>query len=193
MIDNSATYWQSRYEAGNHPWDAGSPTRPLAEYIDTLTDRSLRILVPGGGFGHELAYLLSKGFADSYLLDFAPSAIAQVRQAHPELDPKHLLCEDFFAHSTPYDLILEQTFFCALPPDMRPRYAEHMKRLLRPGGRLAGVMFSFPLTEEGPPYGGSEEEYRGYFEPLFSHVHFEPCTNSIPPRMGRELWVELTR
>ncbi|MEL6924496.1 MAG: hypothetical protein AAFO94_10655, partial [Bacteroidota bacterium] len=52
------------------------------------------------------------------------------------------------------------------------------------------LWFSFPLTGnmEKRPFGGSKEEYLGYFRPYFEVLVFEPCHNSIKPRMGNELF-----
>jgi thiopurine S-methyltransferase len=64
---------------------------------------------------------------------------------------------------------------------------------LSPGGKLAGLYFNFPLTQEGPPYGGSEEEYRKRFSAQFEIEKMYAAPNSIKPRAGRELWVEMRK
>ena len=43
----------------------------------------------------------------------------------------------------------------------------------------------------GPPYGGCKNEYVTYFEKYFSNVSMESCYNSIPPRMGKELFIRI--
>jgi hypothetical protein len=105
----------------------------------------------------------------------------------------HLILGDFFEHKGQYDLVIEQTFFCALIPELRSAYVKKMNQLLATKGELCGVMFNHPLTEQGPPFGGSVEEYQDYFEPYFEIETLEPCKNSIKPRLGNELWVELIR
>jgi len=80
-----------------------------------------------------------------------------------------------------------------LKPELRSDYAKKMSELLSPKGMLAGVMFNHPLTKEGPPFGGSIEEYKSYFEKFFSVISLDPCENSIKPRLGNELWVELVK
>ena len=79
-----------------------------------------------------------------------------------------------------------------MDPSLRPQYAEKMHDLLVPGGKLAGVWFSFS-KEDGPPFGGSLEEYKTYFQAGWNILTFEPCRNSIPPRAGNELFGILER
>ena len=187
-----ADFWNERYENGQTGWDIGYPSTPIKEFIDSLTDRSTRILIPGAGNAYEAEYLHSKGFENVSVLDISERAIELFKNRVPSFPKDHLFLGDFFNHEGAHDLILEQTFFCALPPDMRPRYAKKMRDLLAKGGKLAGVMFNFPLTEDGPPFGGSEEEYGTYFKPNFAAVNIKPCLNSIEPRQGSEYWVELS-
>lgn len=60
-----------------------------------------------------------------------------------------------------YDLIYDYTFFCALPPVLRHRWAASVQRLLKPGGHL--VCVEFPLTKPidagGPPWALRENIY----------------------------------
>ncbi len=186
-------FWNNRYAENETGWDLGAPSRPLKEYIDTLTDKDLRILIPGCGKAYEAEYLHQLGFKNVSVIDLAPLALDELSKRVPSFPKAHLIVGNFFEHDQTYDLILEQTFFCALDPKMRTDYATKMHELLKPNGKLTGVMFCFELTEQGPPFGGSAKEYEGYFSNLFSIERMEPCLNSIAPRLGRELWVELVR
>ena len=102
---------------------------------------------------------------------------------------EHLIEDNFFNHSGEYDLIVEQTFFCAIHPEHRQAYAEKVHELLKPKGKLMGLLWSVELNEKHPPFGGSKEEYHNYFDPLFNFVHFGNSYNSIQPRSGRELFL----
>ena len=188
-------YWNNRYAEANTPWDLGSPSPPLVAYLQTLTEpeRSQRMLVLGGGAGHDIAWLHANGFPNAYHVDFAPLALQTLRERYPHVPEDRLLLADFFSLAGPWDLLLEQTFYCALHPSERDRYVQQCAALLRPGGLLAGVWFNFPLTEEGPPFGGSEEEYRNRLAPYFDILKLEPCSTSVKPRLGRELWIEARR
>lgn len=188
-----ATYWDERYAEGNSPWDIGAPSKPLATYLDGLRDKALRILIPGAGRAYEAEYAHRLGFTEVFPMDLTGSPFADLLQRCPDFPKEHLLIGDFFAHEEQYDVILEQTFFCALDLSLRARYVEHMHKLLKPGGRLVGVLFDVVPNPVGPPFGGTEAEYRSLFQPLFPDVSFERCYNSIPPRAGRELWLKATK
>jgi SAM-dependent methyltransferase len=188
-----APYWEERYRAHDTGWDIGGISTPLKAYADSLTVRDQKILIPGAGNGHEAIYLHQKGFKQVYVLDWSSSALNNILQRCPDFPKTHLICSDFFQHEGQYDLILEQTFFCALTPKLRPNYATHMSTLLRPGGRLVGLLFDAPLNKDVPPFGGSKQEYLEYFRPYFAIDIFDMAYNSIPQRAGRELFINLIK
>lgn len=185
-------YWSTRYQNQQTGWDIGSPSPPLSDYLDQLTDKSLRILIPGAGNAHEAEYAWNQGFRNVHVLDIAPEPLAAFNARVPDFPKSQLIEGDFFTHAGTYDLILEQTFFCSFPPlpETRAVYAKQMHNLLAPGGKLVGLWFNFPLTGnlEKRPFGGTRAEYLGYLEPYFKVRVFETATNSIKPRAGNELF-----
>ncbi|MFD2247714.1 methyltransferase [Pontibacter ruber] len=187
----SASYWQKRYENAQTGWDVGTITRPLKEYFDQLQNKGQRILIPGCGNAYEAEYLFGLGFRNVFLVDVAEAPLQSFAERVPGFPKAQLLLQDFFSLESKYDLIVEQTFFCALHPAQRQAYAAKCAELLTPGGKLVGLLFDTEFQHEGPPFGGSREEYRTYFEPYFKFLHFETAYNSIPPRQGRELFIEL--
>ena len=188
-----AEYWEDRYQHHQTGWDTGKPTTPFVEFFKTLDDKNQRILIPGCGHAYEGELLHKLGFKQVILLDLSETAKAEFLERVPGFPAENYLIGDFFAHTNCYDLILEQTFFCALEPELRPKYAQKMNTLLKPGGRLVGLLFTFPLTESGPPFGGSIKEYQQYFEPLFTILKMESCYNSIKPRLGNEVFINLQK
>lgn len=192
-----AGYWRARYATGRDAWDARAVTPPLRAYFDQLdVARQPRILIPGAGRAYEAEYLHQLGFREVFVADIAPEALAALLVRVPDFPPEHLLLADFFtlSNAQPFELIVEQTFFCALNPALRPVYAQQCAALLRPGGTLMGLLFDtdFGPAQE-PPFGGSRAEYRDYFTPYFDFQHFATATNSLPPRQGRELFICLKK
>jgi len=189
MTKLDADFWSQRYQDDNTGWDIGYPSTPLKEFIDQLNDKDISILIPGAGNAYEAGYLLKKGFKNVHVVDLAQEPLDRFKASYPKMPSNQLIRGDFFDHSGQYDLVFEQTFFCALDPESRPNYASKMKDLLAPNGQLVGVMFNFPLTENGPPFGGSEAEYRSTLGQHLTIDKLEACHNSIKPRAGSELFL----
>jgi len=181
-------YWEERYRQQLTGWDIGYVSTPVKTYIDQLEDKNIRILIPGAGNSYEAEYLYKNGFKNVYVIDIAKSPLQNFKTRYPLFPDEQLIEGDFFDLNMKFDLILEQTFFCALNPTARKEYAQKVYELLKKNGKIAGLLFNFPLTEEGPPFGGSKNEYLVYFEPLFKIKVFELCYNSIKPREGKELF-----
>jgi len=184
------SFWTDRYIERDAPWDLNHISKPLKDYIDQVENKDAKILVPGAGPGYELSYLHQKGFKNAYYLDFSEKAAQEFALKEKDFPPNHILVDDFFEHLGLYDLVLEQTFFCAFEPSetARRKYVQKMYELLKPGGRLVGLWWSFPLKpgQEDPPYGGSREEYERLFSEKFTILQLEECYNSEPERMGKE-------
>ena len=187
MTTLNKEYWENRYENNDAIWDIGHISTPLKEYIDQLENKEIKILIPGAGNAYELDYLIEQGFHNVFVIDYAQQPIDAIIKRNKTLE-SHLICDDFFNHTETYDLIIEQTFFCALQPNLRENYVAKMFGLLSEKGKIAGLLFNFPLTEVGPPFGGSYEEYLNLFSEKFSIKTLEPAYNSIKPRANKELF-----
>lgn len=188
MTQFDKAYWENRYKTNETSWAIGYISTPIQSYIDQLTHKNLKILIPGAGNGYEFDYLIQHGFHETYVIDIVKQPLDTIFE-RTKIDKKHLIHEDFFEHNIQYDLIIEQTFFCALEPPLRKNYVSKMAKLLKPNGKIIGLLFNFELTEEGPPFGGSKEEYINLFEEHFTIKTLENCYNSIKPRSNRELFI----
>ncbi len=189
----NSDFWEDKYLQGYTGWDIGKVSDPLRGILDEETNKEARILIPGAGNAWEAEYAWKSGFKHVFVLDFAPSAIAAFQNRIPDFPLENLIQEDFFKHKGTYDLILEQTFFCALHPSLREDYSAHMHNLLSPNGRLRGVMFDAAKNSDSPPFGGSSHEYITLFSKRFSKVQIEPCLRSIAPRAGQEVEILLQK
>jgi methyl halide transferase len=186
-------YWSNKYLEKKTGWDVGTASRPIVQYLDQIFHKDIKILIPGAGNAYEAQYAFESGFKNVHILDFSPLPIQNFRQSCPTFPKDNIFCMDFFEHKGQYDLILEQTFFCALEPRQRTLYASKMYELLNPGGKLVGVLFSKEFDHPGPPFGGQKEEYEQYFQRFFDRVYMEDCYNSITPRSGSELFIKIEK
>ncbi|MFM9986644.1 MAG: methyltransferase domain-containing protein [Flavobacteriales bacterium] len=188
----TAKYWSERWLEGRTGWDLGEVSPPLKAYFDTLENKSMRILIPGCGNAHEAAYLHRLGFTNVFVVDIAETPLANFKRQFPDFPDDHLIHGDFFALEGTFDLIVEQTFFCAIDRKLRERYVQKMRELIAPEGQLVGLLFSSEFSAEGPPHGGNETEYRDLFSRYFAKCSIQPCLNSIAPRLGNELFIEMS-
>ena len=174
-------------------WDIGYVSTPIKEYINQLTDKNLKILIPGGGNSYEAGYLFKKGFKNVFVLDISSIPLMNLAKRIPSFPKKNLLHYDFFELENTFDLILEQTFFCALEPSLRKEYVKKMYKLLKPNGKLVGLLFKIPLNTDKPPFGGNKLEYLFLFKEKFKIESMEVAYNSIPQRAGNELFFMLSK
>lgn len=188
----ASEFWDQRYLNNETGWDMQQVSPPLKSYIDSLDNKNLKILIPGCGNAYEAEYLLSKGFKNVTLIDFSSVVTKKLKEKYQD-QPINIVNENFFTHKGKYDLILEQTFFCALQPSLREEYVKKCYELLNDGGKIAGVLFNKKFAPVEPPFIASDEEYHKYFEPTFTFLKFESCTNSIESRKGYEMFFEFEK
>ena len=182
------TYWETKYTNKSTGWDIGSISTPLEAYFSQLSTNDINILIPGAGNSYEAEYLHHQKFKTVDVIDIASQPLQNLKYRVPTFQAENLIQNDFFKHSKKYNLIIEQTFFCALHPENRVNYAQKMIDLLEDNGKLVGLLFDYELTENGPPFGGCLDEYLELFSPYFHIKVLERCYNSIKPRFGRELF-----
>lgn len=187
-----AAYWEAQYKTKATGWDLGKTSPPLQTYIDTLENKNIAILIPGCGNSYEAKYLLEHGFTNITVIDIAPTPVADLKEKFKNNSNIQIILGDFFEHQGKYDLIIEQTFFCALPPTLRQKYVWKMHQLLADEGKLAGLLFTRTF-EVSPPFGGSKEEYETLFTAAFEFLKMEVSLNSIAPRANSELFFELKK
>ena len=185
-------YWEAQYKTNATGWDLGGVSPPIKSYIDTLEDKNIKVIIPGSGNSYEAEYLLKKGFINVNVIDIAPILVQRLQEKFKNNSNINIILGDFFEHKGNYDLIIEQTFFCALPTIMRREYVLKMHQLLNEKGLLVGLLFN-KTFEDGPPFGGSQAEYEQLFKDYFEFIILENCRNSIAPRANSELFIEFQK
>jgi methyl halide transferase len=160
-------------------------------------------LVPGCGRGYDVLLLTSFGF-DAYGLDVSPLAQEAAKKERDAPDaaekyPVHnqavgrgevkFVLADFFKDEFlaetgggNFDVIFDYTFLCALPPQLRPRWAKRMAELLGPSGRL--ICLEFPLSkapsEPGPPHGLTAELYNALLSAPGQDIEYDDEGCALP-------------
>ncbi len=181
-------YWDNQWAAGQTGWDIGYVAPALKDWFDSIEDKSLSVLIPGCGNAHEAEYLLSIGFTNITVIDIAPVAVRILKEKFSNQPNIQVIQGDFFEHEGAYDVIVEQTFFCAIDPLLRASYCEKMQKLLKPNGVLGGLLFDRKF-EQGPPFGGCKCEYTPIFHKNGLEVlEMDITGGSIPERQGSELF-----
>jgi hypothetical protein len=203
----NAEYWQERWTNEQTGWDIGHPNHGLIAEVKSRFPKTSKILIPGAGRGHEAEALWEEGYLNTYVCDWAPEAFESLAKSEvllrvqrevppkagaktfltPEEAKSRLIVADFFTLEGSYDLLLEQTFFCAIDPSQREQYVEQAAHLLKPLGMWMGIFFDCHFPTEGPPFGGDKETYRRLFEKHFEITKLERFEGSIGPRLGKEL------
>jgi thiopurine S-methyltransferase len=186
-------FWDERYARGTTPWDYGGVPPQLKAYLDTHPSGG-RALIPGCGAGHEIAAFYEAGY-DVTAIDFAAGAVERARANLGPVLGERVFLGDFFTYdfaAAPFDIVYERTFLCALPPELRPKYAARMARLLAPGGVLVGLFY---LGEEqgGPPYQLHAADEARLFGPHFVLVQDQPVAEAFPLFGDNERWREYRR
>ncbi len=182
------TYWEHQYTEKATGWDIGSISSPLEAYFSQLSNKDLKILIPGAGNSYEAEYLHNQGFTTIDVIDIAQQPLKNLKERVDSFPENNLIEVDFFKHNKKYNLIVEHTFFCSLHPDIRLKYVDKMANLLEEKGKLIGLFFDEDFAKQGPPFGGSLNEYLQLFSEKFNILTLDKCYNSIKPRFGRELF-----
>ena len=191
-VNLDSDYWNNRYIQNNTGWDIGYANPIHIDYVLDNIDKTARILIPGAGTGYELSKLWNCGYTNVFAIDLSPKAKELFLSQNPKFPENQYLVGDFFELNQKFDLILEQTFFCAIEPQLRSQYANKAHTILNTNGKLFGVLFSIQF-QGGPPFGGNIAEYKMLFHSKFSILKLEKSYQSISPRQDKELIIELMK
>jgi methyl halide transferase len=185
--------WQRHYDEGDLGWDLGQVAPPFIRLFESKSILPGKTLVPGCGRGHEVIYLAENGF-EVTAVDYSLGAVNHLKSTVQE---RKLKCEvlhmNFFeldvVHNETYDLLIEQTFFCAISPEQRSSYVATVARALKQGGMLAGLFYH---TEEegGPPFNTTREDILKYFSDSFEIRQLSKAENSAEQRKNKE-WLAI--
>jgi SAM-dependent methyltransferase len=183
-------FWENIYLEDDAGWDLNGVTPIFETLSKSLTKGNVCFL--GSGRGYDAVQFAKMNF-DVTAVDFAPSAIKAVNVLAKKSDLSIQTIQDDIFSLTPeyantFDLIIEQTCFCAIHPSRRKDYEKLAKSLLKPSGKLIGLWFPLDkkTDEGGPPWGTTINEVKSIFNSGWSIEKEEFSAQSIAPRKGRE-------
>lgn len=100
----------------------GVITSTVKEYFDQLNDKTIKILIHGCGNSYETEYLFENKFINTYVVDYSEQALSNFSKRVPSFSKSKLLSNDFFNVQGKFDLIINETFFCAIDKNRRSDY-----------------------------------------------------------------------
>lgn len=187
--------WQGHYESNDLGWDLGEVAPPFVKLWQEEKFPVGKVLVPGCGRGHEVVFLAENGF-EVTAVDFSEGAVTYLKKSLKKRKLKgRVLYQDFFSlddsHNGIYDMVLEQTFFCAISPRQRRDYVLNVSRILKPEGMLIGLFYH---TEKkgGPPYNTTREDIESHFSKNFVIQQLAKTSLSAEQRKGKE-WLGILK
>jgi len=169
--------WRQRWTEGRIGFHEGAPNAFLAQHAGLLAGRD-RVLVPLCGKTEDLAFLAARGHQvvgvelveDAVRAFFSEHALAPdvtrdgvfVTYSH---GPITVLAGDVFDvardRTGTIDAIYDRAALIALPPELRRRYAAHLRSLVAPGALMLVVTLEYPQDRmAGPPFAVDEAELR---------------------------------
>lgn len=187
-----AHYWTDIYNAEENPgWNLNEPAEAFKDMLPRLKLPKSRILVLGCGEGHDAAFFAQAGHVVT-AVDFSKAAIERGKQKYGHLHNLNFIESNVFHlpqdWNFSFDIVVEHTCFCAIPPDQRSELVRLYRRMLHEEGQLLAIFFTME-KRSGPPFGATEWEIRKRTEPGFHYLFWGRLRNSLPSRLGRELFV----
>jgi len=179
-------FWHDRWKQNEIGFHQAEVNRHLQEFWPQLGLQPHQgVFVPLCGKSRDLLWLRAQGHP-ALGVEISPIAVRdffkennldpRVSQQGPfecwEADGLTILCGDFFSliQDTLRGMgtVFDRASLIALPPDMRPRYAEHLKAIIPANAVILLVTLDYPQADmAGPPFSVEEAEVRRLYEPHY--------------------------
>ncbi len=192
--------WLGRWDEGRTGWHEPAGNEGLKAHWPELPEGS-SVLVPLCGKAPDLLWLAERGHVvvGVELSDIAVAAVFAehdlefVRESSGSFDrytakkyPITVYCGDYFSfQSSTFDALYDRGALIALPKDLRPRYVEHTRQLLRPDAtRLVITLEYDQQVVNGPPFSVLAGELTGYWDDL-DRVAEKNDIDNCPPKFRK--------
>ncbi len=144
-------FFEFQYRFARPPWDSGVTPPEVVAHVENTPARG-RALDLGCGTGTNSIYLAQRGFA-VVGVDFSSKAIAtaraKARRANVAVEFRVADVTRLDALREPFDFVLDIGCLHAIDAAARPRYAEQLARLTRPGARY--ILYAFAPRPANAP------------------------------------------
>lgn len=184
------SFWGKIYQENPlPPWQLEAHHPAFDDVIKQLKLQKSRVGVFGCGIGYEAAFFSEKGHMVTGF-DFSAEAVGRANEKFGHLPSLKFIKSDVLKlpaeYNEQFDVIVEHTCFCAIPPKNRNDLVKSWKKSLSETGYLIGVFFVMDRPE-GPPYGATEWEIRERLRKSFDFVYWTRWHFSTERRIGTEL------
>ena len=181
--------WEHHYKINDLGWDLGVVAPPFVRLWEDRMIVPCKAVVPGCGRGHEAIFLAERGY-NVTAVDYTHGAVSHLKQALLQRNIfGEVLCQDFFeinaSYNNSFDLLLENTFFCAIDPAMRHKYVLTAGRILKPGALFVGLFYETG-KEGGPPFNTRRKDIEDFFSNQFVIEVLNKTPHSAEQRQGKE-------
>ncbi|WP_336365989.1 thiopurine S-methyltransferase [Marinobacter sp. C2H3] len=191
-------FWHERWAKNEIGFHEGTVNQYLHEHWPELagTDHEA-VFVPLCGKARDMWWLHDRGhpvlgveLSEIACKDFFEEAQEKARVSPGEPftrfvhDDLQIWCGDFFQLAPPdlqhIRLVYDRAALIALPPDMRPKYVEHLSAVLPENVRILLITLDYDTQIKGPPFNVSNDEVHELYGLDFDVEHV--LTN----RLGRD-------
>ena len=168
-----ADWWNNVYTGDGPAWNMEAPATALKDNLHRMKLPKSRVLVLGCGDSHDAAFFAQSGHVVT-AVDFSEHAIERSKKLYGHMPNITWLQADVFklpdSFNNAFDLVYEYTCFCAINPTQRAQLIQVWSRCLHDQGQLMATLFCMH-KRSGPPFGGTEWEYRELLKKRFQLFH----------------------
>lgn len=176
-------FWLERWERAETGFHEGVANAYLMQYWQDLhLARDSKVFVPLCGKSVDMQWLMQQGHpvAGVELSEIAVQAFFSENGYTPVISTRdkfrqyeanniRILCGDFFdlkrEDVAGVSAVYDRASMVALPPEMRPGYAQHLLTILPPKTQILLITFDYPQAEmPGPPFAFDAAEVEALFK-----------------------------
>jgi thiopurine S-methyltransferase len=194
-------FWHERWSRGEIGFHQHEYNAHMQAFTRRLgIDADAHVLVPLCGKSRDMIWLAEAGYrvtgieiSERAVRDFyRENTLRHVEQELPgarlfRSDRIDIYCADFFtaplAEMPPVEAVYDRASLIALPPPMRPAYAERLSDAIPPGVRSLLITLEYPQEEmRGPPFSVQRDEVARLFGRAcrIEELHGEDCLAREP-------------